>query len=440
MRFTSGEDRLHRRNAHSLDLDRSAAKAAAWVWHLHATSKPEISTEGRYISSECRRRRSSSCDRKSSRFQQEAASTVSTGVGRMKPEMLLWDCGSELYDTFELVSFSNRLDRSLMGVVPIPPFQEEPPESNHIKSPPHQPGSIFRTLSMPQRLSRQTSKKSVVTALSPNPENLMPSNSEHGIASRQSPTSPSTCLDQIKAPKRWASVGKFMKAIKKVVGLHKQVTFAGCKENTNIIEPSQRQLDPINRTNYKSHYEGDELSVQFDKVESIKESIDDKSFIHCKDKSNVIKSNNIGDKLSHNKKTESINESNKGDKLCMHKKIRSSYSRSTRGDDLFMHRMVKPNNEAINDGLVKQKMINPGRNSIGEELLIDDNGIKGVNYVRERILKEQNIEPQNHQYTYLHHHHHHHHHHYLHHTVTSESARLSPETMSQICAEESWLT
>ncbi|MCO5611903.1 hypothetical protein L7F22_066162, partial [Adiantum nelumboides] len=122
-------------------------------------------TEGEDIQES--KRRSNSCDhRKDSRFRQEASSSASVSASKSAaPKRLaspsskppdsanIWDCGSKLYDTFELVSFSNRLDRSLLGIVP--PAFDAPSLHHAVQSPLHHRGfaGVLRTFSLPRTLS-----------------------------------------------------------------------------------------------------------------------------------------------------------------------------------------------------------------------------------------------------------------------------------------------
>lgn len=270
----------------------------------------------------------------------------------MKFERPTWDCGSTLYDTFELVAFGNRLDRSLMHmeVVPLTPPPPPPPplqahanipHEHHTMSPLHKPGGVLRTLSLPKstKASKQLSKmKNADTA---------PADANKVSLARSRELSFSV-FNQEQAPKRWPSMEKLMKALKKVVVLHKQVSNnVGCKHSIQIVEPGQRPLrKPLSG----------------------------------------------GDSPSH----ECV-----GDELASTQQRRISKAR---------------------------------RKSVDEELL---SGRRRKDSIAEGDSKPRN-QPHNY-HKHLHHHLHHHHHHYLHHTLASESARLSPETMSQICTEKSWL-
>lgn len=234
MPASSDDGRPPRRNAHSLDLDCSPTKAAAWVWHLHA-SQPEVTTEGRFVSHN-RRRSSGACNRKDSRFRLEAeaaaaAATPLPAAGKPSPLQAenLWDCGSKLYDTFELVSFSNRLDRSLLGV---PAFQT-PKSLHHAQSPLHQTGGILRTLSLPRSMSLHRIKGSTPLngPFTPSP---VASPDRHDVRQSSIPAQ--------KAPNRSfsakCSVAKLGKIFKKVVILRKRMRCIGRKEP---ISPKQQQ-------------------------------------------------------------------------------------------------------------------------------------------------------------------------------------------------------
>ncbi|MCO5556404.1 hypothetical protein L7F22_009953 [Adiantum nelumboides] len=340
MPLISGDDDPPRRNARSFDLHDSATKAAAWVWHLH-DSKPGVTTEGRFMSAQSRRRSSSSSDRRISRFHQEAAVSSTTKGGSRKSERPTWDCGSNLYDTFELVAFGNRLDRSLMEAVPITPpppcvqSHASPARAPGMVSPLHKSGGVFRTLSLPkssQTRSRQASTKT-----------QWMSAARVSLAKSRELSLSVFNQDQASS-KRWPGVEKVMKAFKKVVVLHKQVGInVGCKQSINIVEPCQRPLQP------------------------------------------------------------SINEEYVGD------------------DESSM-----------------QKISKGRRKSLDEELLTGRRSKGSISEGTSQHVKEfsQISSPKYHKH--LHHHHHHHHHHYLHHALASESARLSPETLSKVYAEKGW--
>ncbi|KAI5067774.1 hypothetical protein GOP47_0018302 [Adiantum capillus-veneris] len=185
------------RNACSLDMatgsTREASKAAAWMWHMHGSSATFQTEKEDKHPHHTMKRRSNSCDRKDSRFRQEAASastsipasfskqaasstssvpaasalTPSASPTSKPPDSSIWDCGSKLYDTFELVSFSNRLDRSLLGVVPA--FEA----SNHfchvVQSPLHHSSfvGVLRTFSLPRMLSVHNSSIDETNGRSP---------------------------------------------------------------------------------------------------------------------------------------------------------------------------------------------------------------------------------------------------------------------------------
>lgn len=183
-----------RRNARSLDMSssREASKAAAWMWHMHSSSTSKKEREEKqpdYTAIwESKRRRSTSFDRKGSRFRQEATALASTSVSATTlkpvasppskaPEASIWDCGSKLYDTFELVSFSNRLDRSLLG---IPEFETS--NFRHVAQSNLQHHSTFagvlRTFSLPHTLSVQNSR---AMATPPANDDMKPSPHDHDV-------------------------------------------------------------------------------------------------------------------------------------------------------------------------------------------------------------------------------------------------------------------
>ncbi|MCO5605823.1 hypothetical protein L7F22_060007 [Adiantum nelumboides] len=343
MPLISVDDHPPRRNARSFDLHDSATKAAAWVWHLH-DSKPGVTTEGRFMSAQSRRRSSSSSDRRISRFHQEAAVSSTTKGGGRKVERPMWDCGSNLYDTFELVAFGNRLDRCLMEAVPLTPpppicvqSHASPAHAPRMVSPLHKSGGVLRTLSLPkstQTRSRQASTKT------------------QGISTARVSLAKSRELslsvfnqDQASS-KRWPGVEKVMKAFKKVVVLHKQVGInVGCKQSINIVEPCQRPLQPSINEDIQEYVGDDESSMQ---------------------------------KISKGR-----------------------------------------------------------RKSLDEELLTGRRSKGNISEGAKEFSSKLQTSSQNY-HKHLHHHHHHHHHHYLHHTLASESARLSPETLSKVYAEKGW--
>ncbi|KAI5063438.1 hypothetical protein GOP47_0021985 [Adiantum capillus-veneris] len=371
MPFSSdADDRPPRRNARSFDLDDSATKAAAWVWHLHE-SKPGVTTEGRFVTAAQGWRRSSgSSDRKISRFRQEAAGTstgTKEGCGAMKSETPMWDCGSNLYDTFELVAFGNRLDRSLMEVVPLsthplpPPGHLQPHVEHHMPSPLRERGGVLRTLSLPKssQARRQASKKKH--------GNSAVANDGNRVSLSKSRELSFSVFQEGQGSRRWPSVEKVMKAFKKVVVLHKQVSLnVGCKQSIKIVEPGQRPLEP-SRGEYR-------------------------------DKNEVLGEGSKDRKLS------SINNVNDDDKSSS-----------------------------------LQNWMKGRRKSTDEELLFSriSEGTISSHQSKERSVVKPQISSRNY-HKHLHHHHHHHHHHHMHHTMGSESARLSPETLSKICTENGW--
>lgn len=358
----------------------------------------------------------------------------------------MWDCGSNLYDTFELVAFGNQLDRSLMEVVPIRTPQAHPQE-HHMKSPLHKP---IRTLSLPRSLSWQTSKNCAAIS-SPNQDKFKLSNSYNSGTRARSTSS------EEKASKKWTRMGKLMNVIKKMVVLHKQVSFMGCKRSTNVVESSQRPLDPISkgkdngctrdsqllvnekvratRDSRGSECMVDELSIQYTRARSNSDRLSNyKLSIPSKDKPN--NGANIVDKASMQKKVRGYNS-------AMNKKIRSNSdgflehkdilsSRRRRDEVMFMDNRMKGSN--LGGVNVKERIKGSNLEGIREGIKGSDLGVVNA---REMIKgANEHLDLQKHLH---HHHHHHHHHHYLHHNLGSESARLSPETMSHICAEQSWL-
>ncbi|KAH7280674.1 hypothetical protein KP509_36G008500 [Ceratopteris richardii] len=125
--------RRPRRNARSLDLDSEPMKAAAWAWHLHEHSNPGGSlTEARFLSSQSQQRSggAASSDRRNSRFRRESEGAKRPG-GSARFTMPIWDCGSSLYDIYEIVSFGDRLERSLMEAVPVPLSEGGVPGLDH---------------------------------------------------------------------------------------------------------------------------------------------------------------------------------------------------------------------------------------------------------------------------------------------------------------------
>ncbi|KAH7280673.1 hypothetical protein KP509_36G008400 [Ceratopteris richardii] len=125
--------RRTRRNAHSLDIDSEPTKAAAWAWHLHEHCNTGVSSgEARFLSSQREQcgGGAASSDRRSSRFRQESAGANRVG-GSARFTTPIWDCGSSLYDTYEIVSFGGHLERSLMEALPVRPSEGGVPETHH---------------------------------------------------------------------------------------------------------------------------------------------------------------------------------------------------------------------------------------------------------------------------------------------------------------------
>lgn len=238
MPASSDDGRPPRRYSLSLDLDCSPTKAAAWVWHVHSP-QPEVTTEGRLLSHN-RRRSSGGCKRKDSRFRLEAEAAAATPLpvaGRPSPlqEENLWDCGSKLYDTLELVSFSNRLDRSLLSV---PAFQT--PKLHHAQSPLHQPGGILRTLSLPRSMSLHRIKGETPLINGPSFLSLAVNDS---LATPDCHDLRQSSIPAQKAPNRRfsakCSAAKLAKIFKKAIILRNGMRCIGRKEP---ISPKQQKL------------------------------------------------------------------------------------------------------------------------------------------------------------------------------------------------------
>ncbi|MCO5607370.1 hypothetical protein L7F22_061566 [Adiantum nelumboides] len=250
----SGLQRPRSRNVCSLDMatssTREACKAAAWMWHMHSSS-PTPKTEGEDIQES--KRRSNSCDRRDSRFRQEASLSASASASASKsaaPKRLastspnIWDCGSKLYDTFELVSFSNRLDRSLLGVVP--PAFDAPSFHHAVQSPLHHRGfaGVLRTFSVPRTLSvnklipvthpsyddgNHVKPQDGMVNSSVNGSNSSPVSSHVPLGDLDSTFGPSTTTTKRKFSTlrralmtKW-HLSKIVKIYKKVAKLHKQM-------------------------------------------------------------------------------------------------------------------------------------------------------------------------------------------------------------------------
>ncbi|KAH7280671.1 hypothetical protein KP509_36G008200 [Ceratopteris richardii] len=123
--------RRPRRNAHSFDIDSEPTKAAAWAWHLREHCNTGGSSSfARSLSSQREQCGEGAAGSRSSRFLHESAGANRLG-GSARFTTPIWDCGSSLYDTYEIVSFGRRLERSLMEALPVLPSEGGVPETHH---------------------------------------------------------------------------------------------------------------------------------------------------------------------------------------------------------------------------------------------------------------------------------------------------------------------
>lgn len=231
MSLLANSHTLRRRPASSSsDLD-SRSKAAAWVWHMHRFSS-DIPL-GKFVSHP----KSASPTCGDSRFRLEALQDFSPKPSASSRNV--WDCGSKLYDSFELVSLTERLDRSLMGIP-----NADAANFLHAHSPLHQtsPG-LLRTFSLPRNLS--------VNGGYSHSKARPTSTKVAGLESCCIPQSNSKTGSRKSSRKRW-SFGELLTILKNAATMHTRMRRRKAPDENEFDKQQEKQKD--SRHFYHHHY------------------------------------------------------------------------------------------------------------------------------------------------------------------------------------------
>lgn len=231
MSLLANSHTLRRRPASSSsDLD-SRSKAAAWVWHMHRFSS-DIPL-GKFVSHP----KSASPTCGDSRFRLEALQDFSPKPSASSRNV--WDCGSKLYDSFELVSLTERLDRSLTGIP-----NADAANFHHAHSPLHQtsPG-LLRTFSLPRNLS--------VNGGYSHSKARPTSTKVAGLESCCIPQSNSKTGSRKSSRKRW-SFGELLTILKNAATMHTRMRRRKAPDENEFDKQQEKQKD--SRHFYHHHY------------------------------------------------------------------------------------------------------------------------------------------------------------------------------------------
>lgn len=232
MSLLANSHTLRRRPASSSsDLD-SRSKAAAWVWHMHRFSS-DIPL-GKFVSHP----KSASPTCGDSRFRLEALQDFSPKPSASSRNV--WDCGSKLYDSFELVSLTERLDRSLTGIP-----NADAANFLHAHSPLHQtsPG-LLRTFSLPRNLS--------VNGGYSHSKARPTSTKVAGLESCCIPQSNSKTGSRKSSRKRWSSFGELLTILKNAATMHTRMRRRKAPDENEFDKQQEKQKD--SRHFYHHHY------------------------------------------------------------------------------------------------------------------------------------------------------------------------------------------